>query len=91
MTSLVASLCGNSTCGTTHFICNTGDKNRREARLTSDVRRQTALAMQLFFSPDKNLIHDAETGSEKTTDYNPPMTLMTVTVQKGDDSGLSIK
>lgn len=47
--------------------------------------------MQLFFSPDKNLIHDAETGSEKTTDYNPPMTLMPLTVQKGDDSGLSIK
>lgn len=47
--------------------------------------------MQLLSSSDKNLIHDAEIASEKTANYNPTTALMPLTVQEGDDSGLSIK
>lgn len=47
--------------------------------------------MQLLSSSNKNLIHDAEIASEKTTNYNPTMALVPLAVQKGDDSGVSIK
>lgn len=47
--------------------------------------------MKLLFSPDKNLIHSVEALSENTTNYNLTMTLIPLTVQKGDDSGQSIK
>jgi len=47
--------------------------------------------MQPLFSPNKNMFHDAETASDKNIHYNPTMTLVPLTVQKEDDSGLTIK